>query len=70
MFVDDSQFELAEVGSACPEVKTLLAGRYLELTALPECQGQETERRVPAAAKCISKRPFAILSPRAVPAII
>lgn len=43
MFVDDSQFELAQVRSACPEVKTLLADRYLELPALPECRGKETE---------------------------
>ena len=43
MFVDDSHFELAEVKSGCPEVKTLLADRYLDLPALPECQGKETE---------------------------
>ncbi len=43
MFVDDSQFELAEVRSACPEVRTLLADRYLELPSLPECKGKETE---------------------------
>ena len=43
MFVDDSQFELAQVRSSYPEVRTLLADRYLELPALPECQGKETE---------------------------
>ena len=43
LFVDDSQFELAEVRSSCPEVRTLLADRYLDLPALPECKGKETE---------------------------
>ena len=43
MLVDDSQFELAEVRSACPEVKTLLAHRYLSLPDLPECRGKQTK---------------------------
>lgn len=38
MMVDDSEFELAEVQSACPTVRTLNAERYHELLDMPECQ--------------------------------
>ena len=43
VMVDDSDFELAQVRSACPEVKVLRAGRFRELPDLPECQAPVTE---------------------------
>jgi FkbH-like protein len=43
MLVDDSEFELAQVQSACPEVQMLRADRYRELPLLRACQGQVTE---------------------------
>jgi FkbH-like protein len=38
LFVDDSDFELQEVASTCPEVMVLQAERYKELPDLPECK--------------------------------
>jgi FkbH-like protein len=38
LLIDDSDFELAQVQSACPSVKVLLADRYRELPELPECK--------------------------------
>lgn len=38
MLVDDSEFELAEVQSACPAVRTLNAEQCRELLSIPECQ--------------------------------
>src|SRR3984885_2696567 len=43
MLVDDSQFELAEVQSACPGVKAFAADQFGELTDLQICRGQTTE---------------------------
>ena len=43
MFVDDSDFELAEVQTACPTVMVLRADRYLEIPALPACNVSETD---------------------------
>jgi FkbH-like protein len=37
LFVDDSEFELAEIRSACPEVRTLNARDYLALPQMNEC---------------------------------
>jgi FkbH-like protein len=37
LFVDDSEFELAEIKSACPEVRTLNARNYLGLPQMNEC---------------------------------
>jgi FkbH-like protein len=49
LFVDDSDFELAQVQSACPEVMTLRAERYPELLSSPVCQvpvtGESSSRR-------------------------
>jgi FkbH-like protein len=49
LFVDDSDFELAQVGAGCPEVRTLNANAYLSLPTLPECQvpvtAEASERR-------------------------
>ena len=49
LFVDDSDFELAQVQSACPEVMVLPAERYLELLSSPACQapvtGESSNRR-------------------------
>lgn len=49
LFVDDSAFELAEVGTRCPEVRTLDAAAYLSLPDLPECQ-------VPVTAEAADRR--------------
>jgi FkbH-like protein len=49
LFVDDSDFELAEVGARCPEVRTLNATGYLSLPDLPECQ-------VPVTAEAADRR--------------
>ena len=38
MFVDDSDFELAEVRSACPDVRLLDAAEYQSILKLPETQ--------------------------------
>lgn len=38
LFVDDSEFELAEVKSVLPQVRTLTAEQYESILALPECQ--------------------------------
>jgi FkbH-like protein len=43
MLVDDSDFELAEVRTACPTVMVLRADRYLEIPDLPACKVPETE---------------------------
>lgn len=43
VLVDDSDFELAQVQSACPTVKVLQADRYHELPELPECNVPVTE---------------------------
>ncbi|MFI5249262.1 MAG: HAD-IIIC family phosphatase [Gemmatimonadales bacterium] len=49
LFVDDSDFELAQVGAGCPEVRTLNATAYRSIPALPECQvpvtAEASERR-------------------------
>jgi FkbH-like protein len=49
LFVDDSEFELQEVSAQCPEVRTLRAEHYLELTDMEEClvpvTAEATERR-------------------------
>ena len=37
-FIDDSEFELSEVRSNCPEVRTLNANAYLSLPELEQCQ--------------------------------
>jgi FkbH-like protein len=38
LFVDDSDFELQQVGSSCPEVRVLDARNYASLLELKECQ--------------------------------
>jgi FkbH-like protein len=38
LFVDDSEFELRQVESACPGVRVLDASRYSSLLAMEECQ--------------------------------
>jgi FkbH-like protein len=38
LFIDDSEFELAEVKSTCPEVRVLNARHYRELPNMGECQ--------------------------------
>jgi FkbH-like protein len=43
MLVDDSDFELAEVQTACPTVMVLRADKYLEIPDLPACKVPETE---------------------------
>jgi FkbH-like protein len=43
LLVDDSQFELAQVQSACPTAKILSAERYRELPEMPMCQVPVTE---------------------------
>ncbi len=43
MLVDDSEFELAQVRSACPEARVLEAGRYMELPEMEECRAPATE---------------------------
>ena len=43
MLVDDSDFELAEVQTACPTVMVLRADRYMEIPDLPACNVPETE---------------------------
>jgi FkbH-like protein len=49
LFVDDSDFELAQVGDGCPEVRTLNANAYLSIPSLAECQvpvtAEASERR-------------------------
>jgi FkbH-like protein len=49
LFVDDSEFELQEVKSVCPEVKLLNASEYRTLPVRPECQvpvtAESRERR-------------------------
>lgn len=42
LFVDDSSFELEEVRSACPEIRTLDAAEYRTLPDRAECQGAVT----------------------------
>jgi len=49
LFVDDSDFELAQVGAGCPEVRTLNANAYLTIPDLPECQ-------VPVTAEAAERR--------------
>ncbi len=43
LFVDDSAFELEEVKTVCPEVRTLNALRYREITDMKECQVPVTD---------------------------
>ena len=43
LFVDDSEFELQQVGAALPEVRTLNSTRYLEIADLEECQVPVTD---------------------------
>lgn len=43
LFVDDSEFELAEVRSGCPQAQTFSSLRYLELPDLPGLQVPVTE---------------------------
>jgi FkbH-like protein len=43
LFVDDSEFELRQVGAALREVRTLNSTRYLEIADLEECQVPVTE---------------------------
>jgi FkbH-like protein len=43
MLVDDSEFERAQVRSAWPDVRVLVADRFRELPELPECQVPVTE---------------------------
>lgn len=49
LFVDDSEFELQQVRSSCPGVRTLDAKYYTSLLDMPECQ-------VPATAEDIGRR--------------
>jgi FkbH-like protein len=42
LFVDDSEFELREVASACPAVRTIPAGQYRSLPGIEACQVQVT----------------------------
>jgi FkbH-like protein len=42
LFVDDSEFELREVVSACPEVRTISAEQYRSLPGIEACQVQVT----------------------------
>jgi FkbH-like protein len=42
LFIDDSDFELAEVQAACPTVRVLHAREYLSLPDRPECQVEVT----------------------------
>ena len=42
LFIDDSTFELEEVGAVYPEVHRLDAQRYRELSDMAECQGPVT----------------------------
>jgi FkbH-like protein len=49
LFVDDSDFELAQVASGCPEVRLLNAAEYLTLPERPECQ-------VPVTAEAAERR--------------
>jgi FkbH-like protein len=37
-FIDDTDFELTEVRTSCPEARVLNAAEYLSLPDLPECQ--------------------------------
>jgi FkbH-like protein len=43
LFVDDSEFELAEVKTGCPEVQTISSLRYLDLPKMPGLQVPVTE---------------------------
>ena len=43
LFIDDSEFERAEVRSACPGVRTLDAAEYLSILERPDCQAIPTE---------------------------
>jgi FkbH-like protein len=43
LFVDDSEFELQQVGATLPEVRTLNSTRYLEIADLEECQVPVTD---------------------------
>jgi FkbH-like protein len=43
LFVDDSEFELQQVGAALPEVRTLNSTKYLEIADLEECQVPVTD---------------------------
>jgi len=43
LFVDDSPFELEEVKTVCPDVRTLNSLRYREITEMKECQALVTD---------------------------
>jgi len=43
LFVDDSEFELAQVQAACPGIRVLRAERYLDLPGSPLCRVPVTE---------------------------
>jgi FkbH-like protein len=49
LFIDDSDFELAQVGGGCPEIRTLNATAYQSLLTIPETQvpvtAEASERR-------------------------
>jgi len=49
LFVDDSEFELQQVRSSCPDVRILNAKHYTSLLDMPECQasvsGEDMGRR-------------------------
>lgn len=49
LFVDDSDFELREVGSACPDVRVIRADQYRGLPDLEAC-------RVPVTAEALGRR--------------
>ena len=49
MFVDDSEFERAQVEAACPGVRLLRAEQYLDLSTLEDC-------RVPVTAEAADRR--------------
>jgi FkbH-like protein len=42
LFVDDSEFELQQVRSSCPDVRILDAKHYTSLLDMPECQASVT----------------------------
>jgi FkbH-like protein len=43
LFIDDSEFELQQVSTAVPKVRTIGAARYRELVELEECRVPETD---------------------------
>ena len=49
LFVDDSEFELQQVKTACPGVRVLNARKYLSIPEMQECQ-------VPITAESMNRR--------------